>query len=535
MHTSVKDPGSRTWDYIIIGTGIGGATLGYQLSKAGFSVLFCEQGQSYLTAQQVLQGDWLDAIVKRDSGPTSEEMHRAGRFSAAMADVSSGQPRTLRPLLGTGTGGSSALYGMVMERFFPSDFTPGENFADCSEANLPEKWPISYDDLAPYYSEAERLYGVRASKDPLHPAGEDRGIAEPPPLTRASNELVERFRAKGLHPYRLPMACDYVPGCRECIGYICAKGCKHDSVTSCLEPALRHHGASLLSECEVTSLEAENGRVRFVNALLQGKAMRLTGKTVVLAAGALRTPALLLKSGETSRGLANGSDQVGRNLMRHLLDYYLLYPKASPAEGPLKQIAFNDLYVSGDQKLGTVQSNGRLPPAASIAKYFREDLRSFWPPLAHLFPLIRPAVEFRVRHMLAGAHVMVSFLEDLPFATNRVTLSKNGSLDLAYQIHRYDQSRLKSFRSKIVDLIHPHPFKPIYRAEHNAALGHVCGTCRFGDDPRTSVLDRFNRTHEIDNLYVVDGSFLPTSSGTNPSLTIAANALRVADHLATTH
>ncbi|TPI57344.1 GMC family oxidoreductase [Mesorhizobium sp. B3-1-3] len=536
MRASVDDPASRIWDFVVVGTGIGGATLGYQLSKAGYSVLFCEQGQSYYTAQDVLQGDWLEALVTRDSGPTLEEMFRAGRFSAAMSDVSSGPPRTLRPVLGTGTGGSSALYGMVMERFFPSDFEPAQTFPDCPEANLPEKWPISYEDLAPHYTEAERLYRVHASRDPLHPAGEDRGIVEPPPLTRASQELVERFSVKGLHPYRLPMACDYVPGCRECIGYICDKRCKRDSVTSCLEPALRDHGASLISECEVTSLEVENSRVRFVHAHLQGKPVRLTAKTVVLAAGAFRTPALLLKSGDEGRGLSNGSDQVGRNLMRHLVDYYLLYPKAPPSEGPLKQIAFNDLYVSGGQKLGTVQSNGRLPPVASIAKYFREDMRSFGGPLAHLFPLIRPAVEFRVRRMLAGAHVMVSFLEDLPFATNRVTLSKDRErLDFAYQIHRYDQARLVSFRGKIADLMRPHPFKAIYRAERNTTLGHACGTCRFGNDPKTSVLDRFNRTHEIDNLYVVDGSFLPTSSGTNPSLTIAANALRVADHLANTH
>ncbi|RWB83345.1 MAG: GMC family oxidoreductase [Mesorhizobium sp.] len=533
MPSHLRDPTRRNWDFVIVGTGIGGATIGYELARQGHSVLFCEAGRSYLTGADVLQGDWLDALTNGKI-PSREQLDRAGRSSTEMFDVSSGKLRVMRAVLGTGSGGTSALYGMVMERFFPCDFEPGEYFRDCPEANLPEKWPITYDELAPYYSQAERIYRVRATKDPLHPDQRPGGIVPPPPLTPASRELVSRFEEKGLHPYRLPMACDYVEGCRECVGFICEKRCKRDSATSCLEPALRDQGAEMITECEIHSLDSANNKITAINARWQGQEIKLSGKTIILGAGAIRTAVLLLNSGEKDKGLGNGSDQVGQNLMRHLLDYYLVYPKAPPS-GLLKQIAFNDLYLANGKKFGTVQSNGRLPPPSTIAKFFREELKTFWPPLAHLFPLIRPAIEFRIRMMLSGAHVFAAFLEDLPFKSNRVTPSRSGGVDLFYKINPYDQRRLREFRRQISDLIREHRYRSIFRAEQNATLGHVCGTCRFGDDPCTSVLDRFNRAHELDNLYIVDGSFLPTSSGTNPALTIAANALRVADHLHARH
>ena len=127
---------------------------------------------------------------------------------------------------------------------------------------------------------------------------------------------------------------------------------------------------------------------------------------------------------------------------------------------------------------------------------------------------------------------MAAFLEDLPYADNRVTLDADGQVQINYEIKSYDQARIAVYRDMIAQRLSPHRFRLLKTAEKNAVLGHMCGTCRFGDDPATSVLVRDNRTHELDNLYVVDSSFLPTSSGTNPSLTIAANALRVGQVIA---
>jgi choline dehydrogenase-like flavoprotein len=518
---------AKTWDVLVIGTGMGGATLGYALAKAGKSVLFCEKGRSHLNFSDALTGDWLESLTHGEAGgPSTEQRQRAGRYAEEIEDISERQTHLIQPMLGIGTGGSSALYGMTLERFFPSDFTPRRYFPDAPGANLPEEWPISGEELAPYYTEAEALYRVRGGIDPLRPAGETRGILEPPPLSSASQELFDRFLARGLHPYRMPMACEYVEGCRECVGYICAKGCKRDSANVCLEPALREHGAELLSECDIEGLEGSNGRVVAVHGRWRGQTLRLKAKRVVLAAGAVHTPALLLRS-----KLANGSDQVGRNLMRHLADYYLLYPEA-PLEGFTKQLAINDFYLCDGLKLGTIQSNGTLPPPPVLASVFKERLRSTWAPLERLFPLVRPVVQRQAEKIVSGAHVMVAFLEDLPYAINRIALSPySGRVTLQYRIAPPDLARLAVFREKIASVLRPHRFRAILRGHENRMLGHVCGTCRFGNDPRTSVLDRNNKAHELENLYVVDGSFLPSSGGLNPSLTIAANALRVAETL----
>lgn len=258
----------------------------------------------------------------------------------------------------------------------------------------------------------------------------------------------------------------------------------------------------------------------------RGKQIRLSGRKVILAAGAVHTPAILLRSNGAG-GLANGSGQVGRNLMRHFVDYYIVYTKTRYTSGPQKQIAMNDFYSIDGMKLGTIQSNGRMPPARSIAAGFKETLQDVWRPVGHLYPVIRAVVEFRVRRMWSSAHALESFLEDLPYQSNRIGLSEDKqNITLEYSIGPFEARRLAQFRLHIANALKPLKFKKIYRASENRVLGHVCGTCRFGIDPQTSVLNRDNRA-----LYVVDASFFPTSGGINPSLTIAANALRVADRI----
>ncbi|TPK60925.1 GMC family oxidoreductase [Mesorhizobium sp. B2-4-15] len=530
-HLTPSELTARQWDVAVIGTGIGGATLGYALAKAGRQVLFLERGPSYFSADAFV-GNWLEALVPDQvNGLTPEQRRLAGRLAKTMDDVTSGSARAILPLLGIGTGGSSALYGMVMERFFPSDFEPGRYFRDAPGANVPETWPVTFDEFQPYYAEAETLYGVRATPDPFRPVGETRGTTVPPPLTPANREIFDDLSAKGLHPYRLPMACDFEPGCAECLGYVCARRCKGDSVKACLGPAVLLHGAKLVTDCEVETLESGAGAVTAINAIVLGERITIRAGTVVLAAGAVHSPAILLRSGG-ELGLANRSGQVGRNLMRHLTDYYLLYPRTAPNQGFLKQVAFNDFYECDGTKYGTVQSNGRFPPSRTVATYFRETMRETWEPLAMLFPVIRPFVERRVAQLVKDAHIMAAFLEDLPYAENRLVLSPDGKgLRLTYTVGPNEQARLREFRRMVAQAIAPKPFKAVRRAHDSKMLGHVCGTCRFGDDPRTSVLDRNNRAHEVANLYVVDSSFMPTSGGTNPSLTIAANALRVAAHI----
>jgi choline dehydrogenase-like flavoprotein len=529
---------SRTWDAIVVGTGIGGGTIGYALAKAGRSVLFCEKGPSHLDlGENVIGDDWAEAHFRKGGGtrPLADYLRRGGRVSEPMLDRSNGRDETFRPTLGEGTGGTSAIYGMTLERFFPVDFTPRRYFPGATDANLPDAWPITYDELAPYYAEAESLYRVQASRDPLRPADEVRGILPPSPLSASNRDLFGRLEAKGAHPYHLPIACDHRPGCHECIGFICKRGCKGDSATICVQPALRDHGAVLLDNCEVETVQTRGGHAEGVVCRRRGERMALKARTVILAAGAINSPAILLRSGADGRpeGLANASGEVGRNFMRHFLDYYIVYPRPVPGDDDLlKQISLNDFYVVDGVKYGNLQSNGRLPPASSLSATVREDLQKFAGPLARIFPLVKPAVEFGIRRMLAGSVVLASIMEDLPYRENRIALTPDRQqITFTYRISAYDQERIAAYRKMIASLLAPHTFRQLKMAERNRVLGHMCGSCRFGADPKTSVLDRDNRAHELDNLYVVDSSFFPTSGGTNPSLTIAANALRVAERI----
>jgi len=522
------------WDVIIVGTGMGGATIGHALAKAGKRVLFCEKGKSSWQATS-MKGRYPEASFDRPSAPLPRHrplLASGGRDWNEIEDKSHTRHKSYLPFIGAGTGGSSALYGMALERFFPADFSPRASHPAATEADLPESWPIAYEDLIPFYEAAERLYRVRGEVDALRGEEFRPDYLRPPPLTQSARQLRDYLRDQGCHPYRLPQACEFKAGCACCQGYLCPLDCKNDSGRICLEPALGQYGAQLFDECEVLRLEAEATRVTGVVCRYRGKILTLRGAVVILAAGALYTPSILLasRSAEWPDGLANRSGRVGRNLMRHFVDMYVLRSGLHEGlEARWKEIAFND-YYAGDAKLGSVQSFGALPPAAQLVASLQHDLRQGPIPLAGgLFILVKPLVQAYLQRVLSRGPIMASILEDLPYLDNRVEVdSATGRLDLYYTIHAQDQDRIAQMRSHLRRLFKP--FRPMLlpQAENNERLAHVCGTCRFGEDPAISVLDPNNRAHGVDNLYVVDASFFPSSGGINPALTIAANALRVA-------
>jgi choline dehydrogenase-like flavoprotein len=334
----------------------------------------------------------------------------------------------------------------------------------------------------------------------------------------------------------LPLACEFVEGCSSCQGYLCDRQCKNDASRICLAPALAQHGAILMDECEVLQLEATREAVTGVVCEQRGQRLSLRGRQVFLAAGALETPRLLLQSAcaHWPQGLANDSGLVGRNLMRHHIDLYVIKPR-TPAgfDNRHKEFGFNDFYQRDGRKLGSVQSFGRLPPVPVLAASMEDDIRQgALPWLAPLFKLAQPVLKPIFRQFVHERLVLASTLEDLPYADNRVTpASGDARLALEYRVHPHDAARIAAMRSLMQDALKPYAFDLVKQADNNQRIAHVCGTCRFGSDPRSSVLDANNRAHGLSNLYVVDGSFFPSSGGTNPSLTIAANALRVARHL----
>ena len=526
----------------MIGTGVGGATLGYALAKAGKSVLFCEKGRAGFGKDDTLRGDYAETFVAAHETPSIESrdiLKRAGRFVDEIHDTSHATPRSFIPFIGSGTGGSSALYGMALERFSPSDFNPRQHHPDALDSTLPDAWPISYTELAPYYRMAEQLYRVKSSGDASNQTAGAEAAGHAPPLSAAAQELSDFMAGKGLHPYRLPLACEYVNGCAGCQGYLCAKECKNDSARTCLAPALSRYGARLIDDCNVVRLVADERNASAVVCVSRGREYVLKAETIVLAAGALATPALLLSSANSCwpTGLANRSGLVGRNLMRHCIDLYAVFSKAKPCpNGNSKELALNDFYVTDSEKFGSIQSFGPMPPATMLVQSLQQELgeeRGRW--AAALFAPLKPLARGVLHRLFSRTLVLAAVMEDLPYADNRVTVRKKNGKDaeiaIYYRLHRHERARVDRFRAQVRNALEPYRFLLLKQAENNQRLAHVCGTCRFGNDPRESVLDANNRAHGVDNLYVIDGSFFPSSGGTNPALTIAANALRVAAHL----
>ena len=524
---TVEDIERQHWDYLVVGTGVGGSTLGWALARAGRNVLFVEKGRAHFLHKDVLLGKYPELTIPQSEAESTRRALVLARGGRWYEEVRDGQRRFV-PLIGCGAGGSSALYGMAMERFFPADFEPRKQFPDASASSLPDAWPIRYEQLAPYYEQAETLYRVRGGHDILRP---DRPhLLRPPPLDPLNAELYTHFQRQGLHPYQLPLACESVVGCECCQGYLCAKDCKNDASRICLEPAIRDHGATLLDECEAVRLEATSNRVTGIVCRSQGRMVLLRADRLVIAAGALMTPALLLRSTSSHwpQGLANASGFVGRNLMRHWIDLYLV-SLGERGENRSKQVGLNDYYQSGGCKLGTVQSFGLLPPAAILAASLVKDARAVVPWASPLLRLAQPLMRTALSRLFGRGVLIAAIMEDLPYPENRVV--PGPPLGIDYRLHRDELHRVKAFRDHVAKAIGPHRFLRLRQAEKNAMLAHACGTCRFGDDPAASILDRDNRAHGISNLYVVDSSFFPSSAGTNPALTIAANALRVTDRL----
>jgi choline dehydrogenase-like flavoprotein len=540
ININIENPDQQEWDIIIVGTGIAGATIGYALAKAGKRVLFCEKGKSYLTDHMAIRGNYAESFFPRPEVPQLKHrdiLKRAGRYTDEIIDESNVRNNRFIPFIGSGTGGSSALYGMALERFFPSDFTPGSNYPDAKDANLPDHWPITYEDLIPYYETAEKLYRVRGTADPFRVEESLNHFLAPPPFSPGTQELFNFLTGKGLNPYHLPLACEYVPDCECCQGYLCRRECKNDSVRICLEPALAEFGAYLLDECEIIRLDATRDEITEVICFWKGRELKMKASIIVLAAGALETPRILLSSSSQtwSNGLANESGLVGRNLMRHYVDLFAISLKTREKfPVSFKEIAFNDFYVAGEQKFGSVQSFGALPPPSIIVEDMEKELcESSFPLTGSLFKLAKPFVRLFLKNIISRRLMLATIMEDLPFRNNLVMLSNSNrnQIIIKYQISDHERHRIEAFRKAMQELLEPYKFMLIKAAENNKRIAHACGTCRFGTDPSESVLNSNNRAHGLSNLYVVDSSFFPSSGGTNPGLTIAANALRVADHI----
>jgi choline dehydrogenase-like flavoprotein len=504
------------YDVIIIGTGPGGGTLAYKLAPSGKKILLLERG-SYLPREK---DNWSSKTVFIDNKYKAKETWH---------DKDGG---TFHPGIHYNVGGNSKVYGAALLRMRAQDFSEVKHHGGIS----PE-WPIRYEDLEPYYTQAEHLYHVHGNRgeDPTEPKAS--APYKHPALTHEPRiqELHDDWQKCGHKPFHLPVgvmlneeqketsACIR---CNTCDGFPCLVNAKADSQVVCVDPALQYPNVTMLTNALVTRLEARgNGReVTGVVVERNGETETYKANIVVVSCGAINSAALLLKSANDrhSNGLANSADVVGRHYMCHNNSAMLAISKRPNPTVFQKTIGLNDFYYLSPEweyPMGHI---------SMIGKQDFEMLKLGAPPFA---PGL--ALDFVAKHSLD--FWMTS--EDLPDPNNRVLIGKDASITLAYtennlEAHRRLAAKLKSMLNHLGCEEHLLPTH-LYLGKKIPIAGtaHQCGTVRFGRDPKTSVLDVNCKAHDLDNLYVVDASFFVSSSAVNPSLTIIANALRVGDHL----
>ncbi|MGO8906586.1 MAG: GMC oxidoreductase [Solirubrobacteraceae bacterium] len=509
-----------SYDVIIIGSGAGGGTLARHLAPSGKRILLLERG------------DWLP---REPENWSAADVFIENRYVSPDTWYDGGG-KPFQPQVHYCVGGATKLYGAALYRFRKEDFGELRHHGGVSPA-----WPISYEQMEPYYTKAEQLYEVHGARgeDPTEPPA-----CGPYPFSAVSHEpriaqLSDDFAAAGLHPFHAPCGVMLDEGnmpysacvrCSTCDGFPCLVHAKSDAEVLGVRPALEHANVTLLANSTAVLLSTNTAGTAVTEVVVEREGAResFTADIVVVSAGAANTAKLLLSSaGEKHpKGLANGSDQVGRNYMFHNSQAVLAISKDPNPTVFQKTLGVNDYYFASDQwgfPMGNIQMVGK-----SVAEMYRGEkpLMTKLAPTFTLDAIATHAIDFWLS------------TEDLPRPENRVSVDVQGRLTLDYKSTN-DTARDRLFaqlRSLLGRLgMHEHHLIPRWAYLENkipvAGVAHQAGTCRFGSDPASSVLNTDCRAHELDNLYVVDTSFFPSISAVNPALTAMANAVRVGEHL----
>lgn len=497
-------PGMREEpDILVVGAGMGGGALAYGLKGCGLRVHVLERGGH---------------LPREPENASVAEVFHARRYRSV--DVwTDGAGKPFNPGIHYYVGGNTKVYGAAMMRLRERDFEDLEH-----EDGLSPAWPISHADLEPFYARAEAMMGTRgeAGADPTEPPHKAPYPHRPIPHDPGIARLVEGLERQGLRPFPLPVSIQQGEGgaCRRCMtcdGFPCPHDAKGDAENRCLRPALLSGNVTLETGARVLRLlSSEDGRrIAGVEVETKGEVTVRRAPFVVLAAGAVNSAALLLRSaaGRHPDGLANGSGQVGRNYMAHNPTAVMAVGLGRTGVAYQKTLAVNDFYFGMPGyawPMGNLQMLGKLQAGMLTAE-------TPYVPRAVMAALARRSFDW------------YAMSEDLPDPDNRVVLD-GGTIRLAYRRNNMGPHR-RLVRE--VGRIMRRLGAPLVLTKWLGlqTTSHQCGTVRFGSDPATSVLDPFCKAWDLDNLYVVDGGFFPSSAAVNPALTIAAQALRVADHL----
>ena len=515
---------TEPYDLIVIGTGPGGASLAQRLAPTGKRILILERG---------------DYLPREEANWSAQAVFVDGKYQA-QETWTDARGHTFSPALHYYVGGNSKVYGAALLRLRERDFQDVAHVDGVSPA-----WPLSYHTFAPYYDEAERLFHVHGTRgeDPSEPPADGAypfiAVKHEPKI----QELHDKLSGVGLKPFHLPLGIRLdqkadgfatpTSTCMRCSyfdGFPCLLNGKADAQVMCVDPMLAaHDNVTLMTGAYVSrlSVDATGRRVETVHVTRDGQEEVYRGSTVVVACGALSSALLLLRSACDSHpnGLANGSDQVGRNYMRHEMSVLMAVMKEPNHTVFQKTLAFSDFYFGSDDwdyPLGLVQMCATSHGAQVRGEALPEWLE--WLPKMPFEEIALHSMDFWLQ------------TEDLPLPQNRVYY-KDGKvhLDLT-QTNLEAARRLKKKLEEVLGKIGWSSVlldRSLYLGKNIPLSGtaHQAGTCRFGSDPTTSVLDLDCRAHEVENLYVTDASFFPSVGAVNPTLTIVANALRVADIL----
>jgi choline dehydrogenase-like flavoprotein len=519
--------GDDHYDVLVIGSGPGGATTAARVAETGQRVLLLERGD-FLPRER---DNWNSRAVFGDAKYTASETFYDSR------------DRPFRPELHYCVGGNSKVYGAALLRLLPGDFGEVRHPGGVAPA-----WPLSYDDLEPHYVRAEHLFWVHGQhgEDPF--AGASSQDFPYPPVQHEPRiqQLSDDLEQLGLHPFHLPLGVQLTQDahgrptrdsrcirCDRVDGFPCPLGAKADAEWAVIRPALAAHpNLTLMTRTTAERLLTDAGGravTEVAVTLPDGSPGTFTADIVVLSAGAILSAALLLKSADDKHphGLANSSDLVGRNYMRHNNLALIAFSREPNPTVFQKTLALNDFYGPGEgwpYPMGHVQMLGKSDDW-QIKGAAPRGLG--WAPTAPYGEVARHSIDFWLCS------------EDLPLADSRVTLRPDGAIRLASRPGNNTEglTRLRGTFQRVLrqlGMVDVMSVRSLYlhKALDDAATAHQAGTARFGTDPATSVLDVHCKAHDLDNLYVVDGSFMPSVGAVNPTLTIIANALRVGDHIA---
>lgn len=512
------------YDLVIIGSGAGGGTLAHKLAATGNKILILERG-GYVPREK---DNWdAHAVNLEGKYQTKEKWH----------DASGNE---LHPHTNYYVGGNTKFFGAALFRLRKEDFGEIKHHGGVSPA-----WPIAYDELEPYYTEAEKLYHVHGNvgEDPTEPPRSapypQQAVSHEPRLQQLSDD----FERLGLHPFHTPLGVmldEKLPHLSKCIrcgtcdGFPCLLSAKSDAQICAVDPALQSPNVSLMTDAYVEKLTTDESgrRVSKVVVRRAGQREEFSADIVVTSCGAINSAALLLRSANDKhpRGLANSSDMLGRHYMGHVNSVLMALSKCPNPTIFQKSLSLNDFYF------GANGWNYPMGHISFVGKLDGETLRGGAPAIAPGWTLD-----------LMAKHSLDFWLtsEDLPDPNNRVTIDSEGGVVLSYSPN--NQEGHKRLIVKLKELMQQQSQCSVHGQNCHeglfarnlfigqriplAGVAHQVGTARFGRDPRTSVLDANCKAHDLDNLYVVDGSFFVSSGAVNPALTIMANALRVGEHL----